>query len=160
MNAALNRLLAGLFCLVTAACASVAPSTMFIGNRVSSPVVALQQRSSADSWQTFDIKIDFAGTLSGDRYAISGTAELGQHYQMNYANLRDLRVFLFFVDDRTRVLAATLLARSLTGDIDEALPFNRSLAVPAGTAGITFGYDGQVREMEASTSFYLLPLAR
>ena len=75
-----------------------------------------------------------------------------------FSQLRDLRVFLFFLDDNSRVLEASMIARSLTPQIDEKLQFSKFFKVPQGSVRISFGYDGKVSENEDIESFYLLPL--
>jgi hypothetical protein len=150
----------GVFSLILFGSGCVPLSEQFIGNRVSSgPVAVLQPGgTSADTWQTFDILIDYQYKRDGDVLAISGTARLTQHYVIMYASLRDLRVFLFFLDDNQRVLKSSLIARSLSNEIDDTLQFKQSFQMPPGTTRIAFGYDGQVLSAEENHSFYLLPL--
>jgi hypothetical protein len=158
--------LISLFILLTAC---TAPSNQFVGNAVApeQQIVALQSGgASTDLWQTFDIKIDYQYKRDGNMFEISGAAELTPRYEMLYENLRDLRVFLFFLNDKAHVLEANLLARNLTNRVDESLGFTKFYKVPPGTESITFGYDGYVMEAEQRRgggglkSFYMLPLGR
>ena len=152
----------GLACLLIFLSGCVATSNPLAGNTVSSvPVVALKSGGPhADSWQTFDILIEYIYTQDGNLFKISGSALLSEHYQMLYTRLRDLKIYFFFLDKNSRVLAGHLLAQSLLNDIDQRLPFNRSYDLPPGTDRISFGYNGRVSEMEDLKTFYRLPLTK
>lgn len=145
-------------------CAGCVPvSSQFVGNPVSTEqkIITLQPGGPhADSWQNFEITIDYQYKWDNDLFEISGVAELSQHYEMMYTNLRDLKVYLFFLDDQAHVLQTHMLDRSLTGLIDEKLDFTKFYKTPSGTKNIAFGYDGRVSEMEDHKSFYLLPLGK
>jgi len=163
MNARLKMTRLGLLSLLILCAGCAGTSNQFVGSPVApqQQIIALQPGgSSADSWQNFDIRIDYQYKRDGDLLEISGTAELSPRYEMLYTNLRDLKVFLFFLDDKAHVLEANMLARSLTGRVDERLRFTKFYKVPPGTASITFGYDGYVLEMQGGYSFYLLPLGK
>ena len=160
MNAGLKTTCLWIFSLLFVVNGCVASSNQFVGNTVSSaPVVALQPGGPhAGSWETFDIKIDYEYKQDGNVFEIKGDALLSQHYEIMFSQLRDLRVFLFFLDDNSRVLEASMIARSLTPQIDEKLQFSKFFKVPQGSVRISFGYDGKVSENEDIESFYLLPL--
>ena len=152
----------GLTCLLIFLSGCVATSNPFVGNTVSTvPVVVLKSGGPhADSWQTFDIHIEYQYTQDGNLFNISGSALLSEHYQMLYTRLRDLKLYVFFLDKDSRVLAGHLLTQSLLNDIDQRLPFNRSYNLPPGAARISFGYSGRVSEMEDLKTFYQLPLRK
>jgi hypothetical protein len=161
MNIRLQHFGLGLICVLLFLSGCVASPNPFIGNTVSSaPVDVLKSGGPhADSWQTFDIHIDYEYTQDGNLFKISGSALLSEHYQMMYTRLRDLKLYLFFLDENSRVLAGHLLAQSLSYEVDHRLPFNRSFNVPPGTARISFGYDGRVSEREDRKPFSRLPLS-
>ena len=52
-----------------------------------------------------------------------------------------------------------MIARSLSVQLNDQMPFNQSFNLPPGATRISFGYEGMVTEgrMEFH-SFYLLPL--
>jgi hypothetical protein len=160
MNAKNAMTVFGLFSLLFFVSGCAARSNPFVGNTVSkAPVVVLQPGGSyADSWQTFDMKIDYEYKQDGDAFEITGHASLTQHYEMMYASLRNLRVYLFLLDDKMRVLESSLLVQDLTGRIDEKWEFTRALKLPQGATGLSFGYEGQAAEQRDISSFYLLPL--
>ncbi len=154
----------GLTCMllfVVSGC--VETSMMYHGNLPSSAmnVVALQEGGPyAGTWETFDLLIDYKYIQGGDILEISGQAVLSEHYQMNYNALTRLYVYFFFLDEDSRVLKTANLVRSGAGTVDERLTFSQQYNIPAGTAGISFGYDGSAREMRTTTSFYELPLKK
>ncbi len=152
----------GLFSLLILCSGCVAPASHFVGNTTSpaQPIIALQTGGPhADSWENFDIKIDYQYKQNGDVFEISGVAALTPRYEMLYARLTDLKVYLFLLDKDSRVLQTELLGRSLTGQLDERLQFTRLYKAPPGTVSITFGYDGLAQGMrDGTTSLYLLPL--
>jgi hypothetical protein len=172
MTARLKMTCLGLFFLLILGTGCVPTSKHFVGNTTSpaQPIIALQSGGPhADSWENFDVRIDYQYKQDGGIFEISGVAALTPRYEMLYARLRDLRVYLFFLDKESRVLQSEMLDRSLTVQLDERLQFTRFYKVPPGTASITFGYDGVVRGenegragmmMENTTSFYLLPLGK
>ncbi len=160
MNARLKLHCLGYIVLLTFACGCAAISNQFVGSTVSSaPVVALHPGGPhADAWQTFDMKIDYEYRWDGDMFEIYGLAGLTQHYELMFSGLRDLRVYLFLLDAHSRVLEASMVARSLTSQLDQKLRFNKSFKVPPGTAGFSFGYEGQALAEKGNANFYLLPL--
>ncbi len=172
MTARSKRTRLGLFSLLLLCTACVATSGHFVGNVTSpnQPIIALQPGGPhADSWENFDVRIEYQYSQDGDVFEISGAAALTSRYEIQYSRLRDLKVYLFFIDKDSRVLQAEMLDRSLTIRLDERLEFTRFYKRPPGTASITFGYSGAVRGesegrfmgmMDGGTSFYLLPLGK
>jgi hypothetical protein len=136
-------------------------SKQFVGNTVSpkQQVIKLQSGGShMDSWQNFDIKIDYEYKQDDDKFNISGRAVLSQHYVMTYDILNDLDLYLFFIDGNSRVLETNILARSVAQNTDETLQFTKLYKAPPGTTGISFGYNGHVSADKGNGTFYLLPL--
>ncbi len=141
----------------------VPTSSQFVGKALApdQPIIALQAGGPhADSWQNFDIRIDYQYQQAGDVFEISGVAALTPRYEVLYSQLRDLRVFLFLLDKDARVLQTQMLTRSLTGQLDDRLQFTHVYKLSPGTVSLTFGYDGSVWEAQDQTSFYLLPLRK
>ncbi len=151
-----------LLMLVIAGC--VATSEMFVGNSVAPErVVAIQGSGPNNGFdEDFDVSIRYDFTRVGDVLKISGQVALRERYTQLYGTLTHLYTYLFFVDESSRVLETVALATAMTGDPAERLNFSRSLNVPNGAVGISFGYDGGVVEGEVrlstSYTFYRLPL--
>jgi hypothetical protein len=165
MTARLKMTCLGLFSLLILCTGCVTTSSHFVGNITSTnqPIIALQPGGPhADSWENFDIRINYQYTQNSNLFEISGAAALTPRYEMLYSRLQDLKVYLFLLDKDSRVLLSDMLVMSLTGQLDERLQFTRSYKLPPGTAGITFGYDGLAGGAgeDGTWSFYLLPLGK
>lgn len=132
-----------LFSMMFIGCVETA--TMFQGNKPSKSmnVVPLQKETTqAETWQTYEVIINYKYMQSAEMMEISGQATLSASYQANYNSLRELTIYLFFLDEDSRVLQTVRLANSVTTSVDEVVSFSSKYAVPAGTTSITFGYDG------------------
>lgn len=156
-----RKLSMGIICLLAvcgAACVDTA--MMFHGQTITSvPIVALEDGvESAGTWETFDLVINYSCLKKNENLEISGQVELGQSYQMVYDQLRYLNLYLFFTDADSKVLETVYLPGFLTYTTDDRRSFSHSYNVPAGTVGLSFGYDGAVGEHDGHTSFYRLPL--
>jgi hypothetical protein len=146
--------------IIISGCAGA--SKTFIGNKVTTGPIIVIDKNVQDSgtWSTFDVAVDYQYKKVGNLFEISGQCTLGEHYQMMYERVKDLRVFLFLLDADSRVLLAVPVARSLSGDLDEKLKFSNSLQQPMGMVAISFGYDGDIFADRGSTSFFNLPLSK
>ena len=155
---ALSLVVACFSALVVSGCAE---TSMLYRNKQVSPVhvVTLQEGGPhSGNWQTFDLVIDYKYTRNGDVLELSGQAELGQHQQMLYSRLQYLYFYFFFVDKDSRVLETFSIDNFFPGNTDEQVKITKSYKIPDGTAGLSFGYSGNVMEQESHYSFYLLPL--
>jgi len=152
--------LIGFLALVVSGC--VETSMMYRGNTVSTaPVIALQESGpNAGTWETFDLVIDFEYTQDRDVLEITGEVALTQHYHVVHDRLRHLYVYLFFVDENSQVLETFSFVGNLSGSSEERLRVSRRYKIPAGTTGISFGYDGAVGGWDSNASFYELPLKK
>jgi hypothetical protein len=163
MTTRLNTVFLSVLLLVTLSFGCTPVAQQFVGNRVTNAAVVTIQPGGphADSWETFDVIIDYQYHKSGDLFVISGTAQLTQRYEILYSRLRDLKVYLFFLDDDQRVLDTSMIARSLSVQIDQQMSFKQSFNLPTGATHISFGYEGLVTEGKMDFhSFYLLPLSK
>ncbi len=165
MNKKIKNICLGLTCLLALVFVGcVTTSEMFRGNSVSPErVVAMQSSDPKNgSIENFDIKIRYGFVRVDDVLKISGQAVLTERYEQLYIGIKHLHVYLFFLDDTSRVLETVSLATATTGDADELLEFAQSLNVPIGAVGISFGYDGEVKRggdaNSSSDLFFLLPL--
>jgi hypothetical protein len=148
-----------LLSLVATGCVETA--MMFHGNSPSPAmnVVALQKGGAqSGTWETFDITINYMYVQSGETLEISGQAVLSQHYQMGYSSISRLLIYLFFLDENSRVLKTAQITQAMTSATDETMAFSQQYAVPAGAKSLSFGYDGTAREWRDFTIFYELPL--
>lgn len=152
------------FFLSLVATGCVETSTMFHGNSPSPAmnVVSLQNDGSqSGALDTFEISINYKYLQSGEVLDISGQVVLSEHFQLNYISIIRLEVYLFFLDEDSRVLKTAQIVRSMTGSVDEVMTFSQQYTVPAGAKSFSFGYDGTTREVRGDIfSFYELPLKK
>ena len=150
----------GLLCLLFVGSGCIETPMLFHGNTVSSvPVVALLEGSpTAGRWETFDLIIDYKYIKQGESFEISGHAALGQHYQMTYDGVSRMYVYIFFLDQDSRVLETAYLINVWTGNTQDIQDFSKPYKVPNGTTLISFGYSGEVSEDLGNMTFYELPL--
>ena len=162
MSAKMKIICLSFTCLLLLATGCVETAMKFHGNPVSSvPVVALLEGAPhAGTWQTFDLVIDYTYTQNGGVLDISGQCALSEHYRMNYATISRIFVYLFFLDEDSRVLETFSFPNNWLGDTDEVQLFSQSHKIPTGTTAISFGYSGEVRERKDRMSFYELPLKK
>lgn len=146
-----------LFALLISGCLQT--QQLYIGNQVTTEQVSLQQNTPvAGTWETFDLKIAYEFIVKDDILDIAGQARLGDHQRMVYDIVRKLDIYLFFVDNESRVLLTQPLNRTMIGSTEQTAFFSRSYKIPAGTRSLSFGYSGVVTEREGQLSFYELPL--
>ena len=112
--------------------------------------------------QTFDLMVSYEYLLDGGVLNLSGNAVLGNHYRAIYARLNSLHVYLFLVDEESRVIETSLLVNALMSQPDEKFKFNIALQIPPEATGLSLGYDGEVYEADAepflnTTRFSQLP---
>ncbi len=143
----------------------VETSMMYYGNSPSSAmnVVSLQKGGpQSGTWKTFDITIDYNYIQNAEILEISGHTVLSEHYQMNYSRISRLDIFLFYLDENSRVLKTAKITRSMTGDVNEIMTFSQQLTVPTEAKNLSFGYDGIAFEewRGNANSFYELPLKK
>jgi len=134
---------------------------LYIGNKVTAEKIALgEDAPQVGTWETFDLKIAYEFVVKDQDLDISGQIELGDHQKMVYDYVRSLDIYLFFLDNDSRVLLTEPLDRTFRGSTQRTEPFARTYKIPAGAKALSFGYSGQVAEQDGQMSFYLLPLKK
>lgn len=115
--------------------------------------------SKSGVWQTFEMIIQYSADMGQENLRISGQAQLSQHYQLLYHRLSRFDLYLFLLDGESRVLKTVSLHPGLLLDTEDEIPFDRTIALPARTEAISFGYSGKVDSSEDDTDiFWELPL--
>lgn len=94
-------------------------------------------------WKTFDIDMSYQYDYADNVLNISGALALGLYYEMNISRIKSMDIFLFFLDDESKVLQTAYISRSMINWPDEGLLFTKSINVPAGAKAIAFGYRGK-----------------
>ncbi len=97
---------------------------LYVGNKVTAEQVPLESNAvRSGTWQTFDLTIDYNFVAKGDVLEISGQAVLGDYQRMVYDIIRSLNIYLFFLDDESRVLLTEPLNQTLTGSTEQTALF-------------------------------------
>jgi hypothetical protein len=152
-------ILTGLLVLAIASgCVQIA--TMYNGHPVNQvPIVTLEDGGpNAGRWQTFDLSIDYKYTLQNGNLDISGKITPSDFYQMNYSMFWSLDVYVFAVDQASRVVETSrVLALGGVGT-GQSFDFSQQFKLPAGTTGLSFGYDGVAKDQHDTMSFFKLPI--
>lgn len=97
-------------------------------------------------WETFDLLIDYQYQRENHSLKISGDTTFSNYYQMNMGTLRNLELFLFFLDTESKVLETARILRGLGRDLYESRHFEKTLEIPESARAISFGYRGSARE--------------
>ena len=96
-----------------------------------------------NSWKTFDLSMEFQ-TVQRDNYlSVSGTVKLGLYYELNASRIKDLSMYLFFVDADSKVVETARITKMVDISPDEVITFDRLLKIPPTAVAISFGYDGE-----------------
>lgn len=138
----------------------VATADLYKGNPVTKvSLVALETGGpTAGRWETFDMAIDYNYTLNQGLLDISGKVIPSSFYRLNYASFRQITVYAFALNKDNRVAQTTMLV-SLGGvGTDQNFDFSHRFQVPAGTTGLSFGYNGEAKEAASSHYFQELPI--
>jgi hypothetical protein len=133
---------------------------LYHGNTVTSaPVVALMEGGpTMGEWKTSDVTIDYKYIKKGDDFEISGQAALSQSNQMSYSNISKMYSYIFFLDKNSRVIETAYFVDEWTDNTQDNQNFSKSYKVPTGTTGFSFGYSGELKDMNSAESIYELPL--
>lgn len=146
----------GILFLSTVISGCMSYSERFLGKSIQ-PVAELEEGGPHQgSWENFDIKIQYSYVQDDDKLTISGQSELGQHYQMNYEEVRYLYGYLFFLNGEARILGTDSLF-FVVGTTEDITRFNKTINIPFGTTGLAFGYDGKAGGYENQSYFHYLP---
>jgi len=94
------------------------------------------------SWKTFDLELTYQYQQTDNILDITGSAALSLYYELNTSRIRTLDVYLFLLDDESKVLETVYLTRRLEFSPEENLTFTKTLKIPPGTTSIAFGYKG------------------
>lgn len=105
------------------------------------------------SWETFEVVIPYTYEQHDGTLVISAEARLGDHYRSLYDSLNRFDLDLYFLDETNTVLATTAVTSSFRQSTSDPIIFKRSLAIPVGAVAFSFGYQGEVSELEDFASF-------
>ncbi len=117
-------------------------------------------------FEAFQLKTSFTYSADSSDLAISGTAAMGNHYQLIYERIKDINLFLFFLDDNNYVIDGTRLYNAFNKDSSSTFPFKSKLRIPATATKIALGYEVNMSSSDSEGDpsgggdwFYRLPLS-
>ena len=149
-----------LTCLLSLAWGCVKTSMLYHGNKVTSATVValLEGGPTMGEWTTSDVTIDYKYIKKGDELEISGQAALSQSNQMLYSNVSNMYSYIFFLDKDSRVIETGYFIEEWTDSTQDNQKFSKSYKIPAGTTGLSFGYSGELKDLNSTGTIYELPL--
>ena len=135
---------------------------MYHGDRVQSDSAILMSlgQPHSDTWESFDLKIDYTYQQQANILELSGKVALAERYQTSYDSLNDLQVYLFFFDSDFQVVKTLSISKVFASSVDVVMEFNQSYKIPSGAIGYTFGYYGSAYEVHTLAPFSQLPLSK
>ena len=136
----------------------VPTAELYVGKPVTAaPIGTLQEGVDiTDSWQTFDLTINYRYTAADGRVELAGQGELSQHYQLVYNRVRSLRVYLFLLDAEGLVVETRDIPALLT-TTEDIFTFDQSFHSGDAVKGFSFGYRGVAYEKDGYSYFDSLP---
>lgn len=144
--------------LILSSC--VPPAQMYVGKSVAAdkviPLTPFIEQSG--SWKTFDVELDYRVMSSAGRLDLAVQGRLSQHYEMMYTRVNYFYLELYLLDGQNKVLETVFLSTVDLMNPRDTFRDQRSLVLPAGTQGISFGYRGLASEREDAKSFDLRPM--
>jgi hypothetical protein len=146
--------------LLSVVIACVPTSQLYLGKTVDSETVVLLDAMSGKQlvWKTFDLIMTYDYTLRDNVLEISGTGELSQHYQMMYAKIRHLRVYLFLLNEEGSIIQTVLLPSNLINP-EDSFSFQIKAHPSEKISALSFGYSGSAHDLYSRAYFYQLPYA-
>lgn len=98
------------------------------------------------SWKTFDLDLNYQYEYKNNVLDISGTVNMSFFHEINSSRIRKLDIYLFFLDEASKVLETALLSRTSIDYLDFGLQFSKNLQVPTGAKSFAFGHRGEAVE--------------
>lgn len=143
-------LLAG---LLLTACQDVRFSYKGTTARPENRIALAAGASVSGRWVTPDLEIQYRVSTVADRLHITGDVVLAARLQTGYTAVDRLFVGLNLLDDDNLVLESLIFALSGHRQPLRSWHFERELAMPPGTSGLAFSYDGKVSEGGGGTDW-------
>lgn len=107
-------------------------------------IISLTSPGAGNSiWKTFDLSVNYRYEHHGQTLVISGDAKLSMYYEVIVTHIKNLDLYLFFVDENSKVLETVNLANAFFPDPNQILAFDKRLTIPENAHSFAFGYRGQ-----------------
>jgi hypothetical protein len=106
-------------------------------------------------WKTDELSVTYHYQMAPEALTISGTTDLVGGFNLGFRWIKQLAVYLLFLDKQGIVIESPLIFSAMDHSVDTIpMNFERTIPVPEGTHAISFAYDGELtdRGSEESTS--------
>lgn len=143
-------------------CSCVPPAKMYVGKSVAAEnVISLPPAmEQSGAWKTFDVELNYRALMNADRLDLAVQGRLSQHYEMMYSRVNYFYLELYLLDGQNKVLETVFLSTVDLMTTRDTFQDQRSLTVPVGTRGLSFGYRGMASEREDVKSFDFRPMMK
>jgi len=112
-------------------------------------------------WEDLYVTVDYSYKRQGNRFDIEGALSFSDSSKINYTQVWDMKLKLFFLDRDMRVVNYLDIARTLSANLDDETRFARTLELKEKVVALTFGYEGSFRDGDpdgsSSQSVWNLP---
>ena len=107
-----------------------------------------------------DLTVNYTYSRTGGAMQISGNVQFGTSIQGNFTVVQTFQLGLALADAQGNVLGEQGLTSVFSNNVDDAINFSATVAVPAQTAAMAFTYSGQAYEAGRDpnpTNFWFSP---
>jgi hypothetical protein len=144
------RYIQTVICIMITACIASACSPMLFsykGDKVTQKnrMILLKQGEQKGEWKTDEVSVTYHYQLAPEALKISGTTELVGGIKIGFRWIKQLDVYLLFLDKQGTVIESPLVFSAGSRAID-AIPMNfeTTIPVPEGIHTISFAYAGEL----------------
>lgn len=116
-------------------------------------------------YSSSDLSIDYHAFRSGDELQLSGTVKYTPKITNNYVSIPHFHLILFLTDQYGNVLQENGINTPGSNDPNKHIRFKEKIKLPAGTANMAFGYNGEAhsggrQDRGGTTPFWEIPIIR
>ena len=119
--------------------------------------ILLKQGEQQGVWKTNELALTYQYQITPGTLKLAGTTELVGGFALGFSRIKQLAVYLLFLDKQGIVLESPLIYSAGIDRAIDTIPMNfeRIIPVPEGAQAISFAYEGELRESgtEDSTSY-------
>lgn len=109
-----------------------------------SEVIDLKSNTAVKSeWKSTDLRLAYNAIKENNKLKMSGEGHFTKRIQSNFYFVKSFFVQVYYVDGQGNIIGSDNIA-SAVNNTERTIGFNRTLALPADTQALTFGYRGEV----------------
>ena len=109
-------------------------------------MVMLKDGDQKGVWKTNELAIIYQYQITPETLKISGTTELLGGFGIGFRWIKQLAVYLLFLDDQGIVIESALIFSAGNYRAIDTIPmvFEKTMPIPEGSRTISFAYDGEL----------------